>query len=67
VFFEVTPVLKTLKPGLVRTLALGDISITFEQPIDAESISDWIVVLKQLAISLREIQAPCSREYVLTD
>jgi hypothetical protein len=47
VFFEATPVLQSVKPGLARTLTLGEISITFDQPLDAESLPDWIAVLKQ--------------------
>jgi hypothetical protein len=47
VFYQATQVLQSSKPGLARTLTLGDISITFEKPISAESLPDWIEVLKQ--------------------
>ncbi|MGD8913562.1 MAG: hypothetical protein PVJ68_12590 [Candidatus Thiodiazotropha sp.] len=47
VFFKATPVSTSVKPGLARTLTLGDISITFEQPIDSESLPDWIEALKR--------------------
>jgi hypothetical protein len=47
VFFKATPASQSLKLGLARTLTLGDISITFEQSIDAESLPDWIEALKR--------------------
>lgn len=47
VFFKAAPVSKSVKPGLARTLTLGDISITFEQPIDSESLPDWLEALKR--------------------
>jgi hypothetical protein len=47
VFFKATPTSQSIKPGLARTLTLGDISITFEQPIDAESLPDWLEALKR--------------------
>jgi hypothetical protein len=47
VFYKATPATQSLKPGLARTLSLGDISITFDQPIGAESLPDWIEVLKR--------------------
>jgi hypothetical protein len=47
VFFKATPASKSVQPGLARTLTLGDISITFEQPIDSQSLPDWLEVLKR--------------------
>jgi hypothetical protein len=47
VFFKAAPISQSLKPGLARTLTLGDISITFEQPIDSQSLPGWIEALKR--------------------
>jgi hypothetical protein len=46
VFFKATPYSKQPKAALVRSLTLRDVSITFEQPIEREAVSDWIEVLK---------------------
>jgi hypothetical protein len=32
---------------MARSITLGDISVTFDQPIDFQSLADWIEVLKQ--------------------
>jgi hypothetical protein len=47
-FFKATPhSKKASSPGLARSLTLRDISVTFEQPIESEALSDWIEVLKR--------------------
>jgi hypothetical protein len=46
-FFKATPHSKPPQAGMVRSITLGDISVTFDQPIDFQSLADWIEVLKQ--------------------
>jgi hypothetical protein len=47
VFFKATPVFESRQSALIRTLTLGDISITFEQPIDSKFLPDLIEALKR--------------------
>ena len=46
-FFKAVPHSKPSQGGMVHSLTLRDLSVTFDQPIDSEALSGWIEVLKR--------------------
>ena len=46
-FFKATPQSKPPQAGMARSLTLGELSVTFEQPIDSQALAGWVEVLKR--------------------
>jgi hypothetical protein len=46
-FFKATPHSKPPQAGVARSSTLGELSVTFDQPLDSQALAGWVEVLKR--------------------
>jgi hypothetical protein len=46
-FFKATPHSNPPQAGVARSLTLGELSVTFDQPLNSQALAGWVEVLKR--------------------